>query len=116
LKFRIAEVAAPFLVQALDESKKLTPPPGAKDFHAATISVLEQEAPALLAMREALDPVDAAAFKAAHARIMDVTERVLRWEDHRDQLLAGAHVKLGPLPKVSLPEPTQPTPKAPEIH
>jgi len=104
LKFRIAEVAAPFLAQALDESRKLTPPTAAKDFHAATISVLAEESLALGSMATALANGDAAAFKAGHQRMMDVTERVIRWEDHRDQLLKGAHVKLGPLPNVTIPE------------
>jgi hypothetical protein len=116
LRFRIAEVAAPFLAQALDESRTITPPPAAKAFHEYTIAVLTDEAPALAAMATALSPVDAAAFKAAHARMMEVQGRVITWEEFRTRLLSEAHVELGPLPKVSIPEPKQPMQKPAELH
>jgi hypothetical protein len=113
LQFRLAVVAAPFLAQALDEAKKLTPPPAAKPFHDYTIEILTAEAPVIAQMAAALSPVDAAAFKAAHARMMDVQERVLRWEDFRTRMLADAHVSLAPLPKVTIPEAT---PRSDAIH
>jgi hypothetical protein len=108
LQFRLAQIAAPFLAQALEESTKITPPAAAKTFHDYTISVLTDEAPVLAKMAAALSPVDAAAFKAAHAQMMDVQGRVFTWEEFRTRMLAEAHVRLGPLPKVSIPEPTQP--------
>lgn len=110
LQFRIAEIAAPFLTQALDESKKVTPPPAATPFHEYTIAVLTDEAPALAQMAAALSPVDVAAFKAAHARMMDVQQRVVTWEEFRRRMLTEAHVQLGPLPKLSIPE-SHPEPK-----
>jgi hypothetical protein len=120
LTFRIAQIAAPFLAQALEESKKVTPPAAAKTFHDYTISVLTEEAPALAEMAAALSPVDAAAFKAAHARMMTVQERVLTWEEFRTRLLTEAHVQLGPLPRVSIPEPNPraaaPVAPVPALH
>jgi hypothetical protein len=107
LQFRISQIAAPFLAQALEESKTIAPPPAAKTFHDYTISVLAEEAPVLAQMAAALSPVDAAAFKAAHAQMMDVQSRVFTWEEFRTRMLTQAHVQLGPLPKVSIPEPTQ---------
>jgi hypothetical protein len=104
LRFRIAQVAAPFLAQALEESKKLAPPAAAKTFHDYTISVLTDEAPALAKMAAALSPVDAGAFKAAHARMMEIQARVFTWEEFRTRMLTGAHVELGTLPRVAIPE------------
>ena len=116
LQFRIVEIAAPFLAQALDESKKITPPPAAQTFHDYTISVLTDEAPVLSQMAAALSPVDVAAFKAAHARMMEVQDRVNTWEEFRTRMLTQAHVRLGPLPKLSIPEPKQPTQQPAALH
>jgi hypothetical protein len=109
LRFRVAQVAAPFLAQALEESKKVTPPPGAKTFHDFTISVLTDEAPVLAQMAAALSPVDATAFKAAHARMMEIQTYVFKWEEFRTRMLTSAHVALGKLPRVAIPEPEKRT-------
>ncbi len=106
LAFNLGEVAAPFLAQAFAETKAITPPPPAVPFHDYTISVLGDEAPLIAEMAAAISPPDPDKFKAAHARMMDLQERVIRWEDYRTKLVFSSGARLGPLPKLQLPEPT----------
>lgn len=104
LRFNLRDVAAPFLAQALEETKLLTPPAGAKDFHDDTLSTLRAEHAAISELAAALDPPNPDAFKAAHAKMMDAQTYVFRWEEGRQRTLLRAGVKLAPLPKPRLPE------------
>lgn len=104
LRFNLRDVAAPFLAEALDATKLLTPPAGAKDFHDHTLSTLRAEHAVISELAAALDPPNPDAFKAAHARMMDAQTYVFKWEEVRQRTLSSAGVKLAPLPKPRLPE------------
>lgn len=104
LRFHLRDVAEPFLAQALDEAKRLTPPAGAKDFHAHTLSTLRVEHTAIAELADALDPPNPERFKAAHEKMMDAQTQVFQWEEVRQRMLSRAGVKLAPLPKARLPE------------
>lgn len=119
LAFNLGDVAAPFLAQALAEAKAIKPPPPAVPFHDYTISVLSEEAPLIAEMAAAVSVADAETFKAAHARMMDLQERVIRWEDYRTKLVFSSGARLGPLPRLQLPEPkadNQPPPESGSSH
>lgn len=110
VRYRIHDVALPFLNQSLDGLSKITPPAAAKQYHESEIEVLTRERDAIAEMDKALDNPEM--FKVAHARMMDVQEGVMSSERSLDKLLADHHLVLANLPKVEIPKQQDPAPPA----
>jgi hypothetical protein len=111
LTFQLRDVATLFLTQALTEAKALKPPPAAAAFHDYTVSVLGDETAIIGDMATAAAAPDVERFKAAHARMMDLQDRVFQWEELRSRMLFAGGVKLAPLPKLRIPEKVPEAPK-----
>jgi hypothetical protein len=105
LTHRLTDAAYPFLTQALDALKKLAPPEKAKLLHDDLVLIVQAEQAAIGEMSKALDPVDVEAFKAGHAKMMDVQEGIMLWDRKLGRTLAENGVKLKPLPDVEVPKP-----------
>ena len=112
LTHRLTDAAHPFLTQALDALKKLAPPEKAKLLHEDLVLIVQEEQAAIGQMSKALDPIDVDAFKAGHAKMMDVQERILSWDRKLGRTLAENSVKLKPLPDVVVPKPRAVAPSA----
>lgn len=115
VRYRIHDVALPFLNQSIEGLSKITPPASAKQFHENELAVLKRERDAISDMDKTLDNPDL--FKTAHGVMMEAQEGVMSSERALDKLLADHHLKLADLPKAEIPKPPAveaPPPKATE--
>jgi hypothetical protein len=112
LTHRLTDAALPFLTQALDGIGKVTPPEHVKYLHDALLALVTEERAAIEEMSKALDPIDLAAFKQGHERMMEVQPSRLRWNDKLEGVLGEYAIKMNELPDVDVPKPRPRRPAA----
>ena len=99
-------IVIPRMTEFLDGAGKVTPPEVMAQIHSKVISLATAYREVATEMLAAVEATDKPKFEAAHAKLMETTERYLSWQRSMDSALKTHGVQLQDVPKPApLPKP-----------